>query len=157
MIGPPHIQSKVLIMFLREFCIRCAIKPTFANSNHFWPFPRAPGLANNKLLTRIAANNPRCKGNFPIGEKSPTLYCWPAGPTSVHSANKYPTDWLNTQNLGGRSNQRSFAIIILLTLREINTIRLDKEAACYLPDVSSYGALGIYQPACNKIVDVLEG
>ena len=42
MIGPPHIQSKVLIMFLREFCIRWAIKPTFANSNHFWPFPRAP-------------------------------------------------------------------------------------------------------------------
>ena len=46
----------------------------------------------DRPLTRISPNNPRCKGNFPIGEKSPTLYCWPAGPASVHSANNRLTD-----------------------------------------------------------------
>ena len=39
---PQHIKNLMLIMFLRKFCIWWAIKPTFGNSNHFWPFPRAP-------------------------------------------------------------------------------------------------------------------
>ena len=41
---PPHIKNKMLIMFLRKFCIWWAIKPTFAHSNHFRPFPKTPGI-----------------------------------------------------------------------------------------------------------------
>ena len=47
---PPHIKTKVPIMFLTEFCIGWAIKLTFDNSNCFRPFPRAPGFNWMKRL-----------------------------------------------------------------------------------------------------------
>ena len=42
---PPHIKNKVPVMFLIEFCIELATKPTFADSNLFRPFLRAPAMS----------------------------------------------------------------------------------------------------------------